>query len=69
MTQVKNEKDLDTNIQVFEKQVKNLLHLDFGDERILKQIIMRFIQKIEFFNDGNKKIHYNIAHPKFIHGA
>lgn len=69
MTQVKNEKDLDTNIQVFEKQVKKLLHIDFEDERILKQIVMKLIQKIEVFSDGNIKIHYNIAHPKLIHGA
>lgn len=67
--QVKKEKDLNTNIQVFEKQVKNLLHLDIEDEQILKQIVMKLIQKIEVFDDGSLKIHYNITNPNLIQGA
>ncbi|MEK3945360.1 recombinase family protein [Paenibacillus sp. FSL H3-0310] len=69
MMQVKKEKDLNTNIQVFEKQVKNLLHLDIEDEQILKQIVMKLIQKIEVFDDGSLKIHYNITNPNLIQGA
>lgn len=40
---VNKEKDLDNNIQVFEKQVMNLLHLNIEDERVLRQIVMRLI--------------------------
>lgn len=66
---VNKEKDLDNNIQVFEKQVMNLLHLNIEDERVLKQIVIKLIQKIEVFDDGSIKIHYNIAHPYQIQGA
>lgn len=50
ITQVKNEKDLGTTIKVFEKQVKNFLHLDLEVKLILKQNEMKLIQKIEVFN-------------------
>jgi len=56
-------KDLNEQLQTFRKEVKRFVNLDIEDEQVLKQILQRLIHKIEVFEGGKIKIHYNLSHP------
>ena len=63
------EKDTDNNFRAFEKQINSLIHLNIDDEKILKQILHKLITKIEVFEGGTIKIHFNFKNPNSIKGA
>ncbi|MGW9123839.1 zinc ribbon domain-containing protein [Paenibacillus chitinolyticus] len=56
-------KDTDNHIRAFEKQVSKLLHMDFDNEKVLKQVLHRLIYKIEVYQDSTIKIHFNFLNP------
>jgi site-specific DNA recombinase len=64
LLQVSQVKDLDDDLDAFEKQVSKLLSLDIDNEKVLKQVIDKLITKVEVFGDGNIKISYNITDPR-----
>jgi site-specific DNA recombinase len=63
------EKDMDSQINAFEKQVSKLIHLNIEDEKVLKQVIHKLIHKIEVFEGGKIKIHFNFINPVAKMGA
>jgi DNA invertase Pin-like site-specific DNA recombinase len=63
------EKDMDSQIHAFEKQVSKLIHLNIEDEKVLKQVIHKLIHKIEVFEGGKIKIHFNFINPVAKMGA
>lgn len=63
------EKDMDSQIHAFEKQVSKLIHLNIEDEKVLKQVIHKLIHKIEVFEGGKIKIHFNFINPAAKMGA
>jgi site-specific DNA recombinase len=63
------EKDMDSQIHAFEKQVSKLIHLNIEDEKVLKQVIHKLINKIEVFEGGTIKIHFNFISPVAKMGA
>ncbi|MGE8080044.1 recombinase family protein [Peribacillus loiseleuriae] len=63
------EKDTDNNVHAFIKQINILINLNIKDKKILKQTIHKLINKIEIFEGGNIKIHYNFNNPNSIQGA
>ncbi|CAI8993706.1 hypothetical protein EMIT07CA2_70225 [Brevibacillus sp. IT-7CA2] len=56
-------KDLNEQLQTFRKEVEHIVKLDINDELVMKQVLQRLIHKIEVFEGGKIKIHYNLSHP------
>ncbi|KEF36932.1 site-specific recombinase, DNA invertase Pin [Schinkia azotoformans MEV2011] len=58
-------KDNSEQLQAFKKEVERFSNLDIEDENVLKQVLQRLINKIEVFEEGKIKIHYNLSpsHP------
>ncbi len=56
-------KDLNEQQQSFRKEVERFFNLDIDDEQVMKQILQRLIHKIEVFESGKIKIHYNLSNP------
>jgi len=54
-------KDNSEQLQTFQKEVERFANMDIEDEQILKQILQRLINKIEVFEGGKIKIHYNLS--------
>ncbi|WP_181410284.1 recombinase family protein [Paenibacillus sp. tmac-D7] len=63
------DEEKESRFRFFEKQVKTLLSLDFENEKILKCIVDKLILKIEVYEGGNIKIHYNFRNPEIQQGA
>jgi hypothetical protein len=57
------EKDMASQIHAFEKQVSKLIHLKIEDEKVLKQVLHNLNHKIEVFEGGKIKIHFNFINP------
>lgn len=55
--------DLNEQLKIFKKEVERFINLDIDDEHVLKQVLQRLIHKIEVFEGGKIKIHYNLSHP------
>lgn len=66
---VEKEKDMESQIHAFEKQISKLVQLNIKDEKILKQVIHKLIHKIEVFDGNNIKIHFNFLNPSTKMGA
>lgn len=56
-------RDLAQHQQAFRKEVERFIDLDIDDEQVLKQFLQRLIDKVEVFEGGKIKIHYNLSHP------
>jgi site-specific DNA recombinase len=56
-------KDLNEQQQAFRKEVERFFNLDIDDEQVMKQVLQRLIHKIEMFEGGKIKIHYNLSNP------
>lgn len=54
-------KDNTEQLQAFKKEVERFSELDIEDESILKQVLQRLINKIEVYEEGKIKIHYNLS--------
>ncbi|PJN65893.1 hypothetical protein PAEAM_02450 [Paenibacillus sp. GM1FR] len=65
----RKEKDIESPLHVFEKQVSQIIHLNIKDEKILKQFIHKLIHKIEVFDSNSIKIHFNFLNPSTEMGA
>ncbi|MEJ8548651.1 recombinase zinc beta ribbon domain-containing protein [Brevibacillus borstelensis] len=55
--------DLAEQLHVFKKEVERFSTLDIGDAQVMKHVLQRLIQKIEVFEGGKIKIHYNLSNP------
>lgn len=55
--------DLTARLQAFKKEVERFITLDIDDEQVMKQLLQRLIHKIEVFEGGKIKIHYNLSLP------
>ncbi|ELK39462.1 hypothetical protein ACEF06_20365 [Brevibacillus agri] len=55
--------DLNEQLQAFRKEVERFTNLDIDDEQVMKQVLQRLIHKIEVFEGGKIKIHYNLSNP------
>lgn len=60
-SQMGKQKDLDKNIQAFRKEVERFINLDSSDLPALKSVLQRIISKIDVYEGGKIKIHYNLA--------
>ncbi|UFJ63181.1 hypothetical protein [Brevibacillus sedimenti] len=60
---LESRKDFNEQLQAFMKEVERFIKLDIDDEQVLKQVLQRLIHKIEVFEGGKIKIHYNLSHP------
>ncbi|MEF3310760.1 recombinase family protein [Paenibacillus sp. GYB004] len=56
-------KDLNEQLQAFRNEVERFTNLDIDDEQVMKQVLQRLIHKIEVFEGGKIKIHYNLSAP------
>lgn len=54
-------KDTTEELQFFKKEVEHFANLDIDDEQVLKQVLQRLINKIEVYEEGKVKIHYNLS--------
>ncbi|KGA95807.1 recombinase [Alkalihalobacillus alcalophilus ATCC 27647 = CGMCC 1.3604] len=63
-TVLATKKDNTEQLQAFKKEVERFSDLDIEDENILKQVLQRLINKVEVFEEGKIKIHYNLS-PSF----
>jgi selenocysteine-specific translation elongation factor len=54
-------KDITEQLQAFKKEVERFANLDIDDEQVLKQVLQRLINKIEVYEEGKIKIHYNLS--------
>jgi site-specific DNA recombinase len=54
-------KDTAEELPFFKKEVERFANLDIDDEQVLKQILQRLINKIEVYEEGKIKIHYNLS--------
>ncbi|OIK08921.1 recombinase family protein [Bacillus sp. MUM 13] len=54
-------KDTSEQLQVFKNEIARFLNLDIDDSKVLKQVLQRLINKIEVFEEGKIKIHYNLS--------
>lgn len=54
-------KDNSEQLQAFKKEVERFSKLDIKDDNVLKQVLQRLINKIEVFEEGKIKIHYNLS--------
>ncbi len=54
-------KDTTEELQFFKKEVERFANLDIDNEQVLKQVLQRLINKIEVFEEGKIKIHYNLS--------
>lgn len=54
-------KDITEQLQAFKKEVERFANLDIDDEQVLKQVLQRLINKIEVYEGGKIKIHYNLS--------
>ncbi|SEP01355.1 hypothetical protein [Paenibacillus sp. OV219] len=66
---LQHDEEKESGFRSFEKQVKALLSLDFENEKILRCIVSKLIHKIEVYEGGNIKIHYNFRNPETKKGA
>ncbi|MEK8130281.1 hypothetical protein WMW72_20445 [Paenibacillus filicis] len=55
--------DLAEQLQVFKKEIERFSTLDIDDVQVVKHVLKRLIQKIEVFEGGKIKIHYNLSNP------
>ncbi|KAB2425616.1 recombinase family protein [Bacillus cereus] len=65
-TQLETKKDMEQKFHTFKRQVERFANLDIDDETVLKQVLQSLISKIDVFEGGTIKIHYNIATPTMI---
>lgn len=56
--------DLAEQFHAFKKEVERFATLDIGDIQVMKSVLRRLIQKIEVFEGGKIKIHYNLSNPQ-----
>ncbi|WP_440705960.1 recombinase family protein [Heyndrickxia oleronia] len=56
-----NRKDTTEQLHVFKNEVERFINLDIEDEKVLKQVLQRLINKIEVFEGEKIKIHYNLS--------
>jgi site-specific DNA recombinase len=66
---LQHDEEKENGFRSFERQVQTLLSLDFENEKILKCIVDKLIHKIEVYEGGNIKIHYNFRNPEAQQGA
>lgn len=60
---LETKKDTDIRKQAFRREVERFANLDIDDEQVLKQVLQRLFDKIEVFEGGRIKIHYNLLQP------
>jgi site-specific DNA recombinase len=62
--QIGNKIDMDEQLKQFRNQLSKITILDIDDEKVLKIVIHKLVQKITISNTGKvTKIHYNFINP------
>jgi len=64
-SKLETKKDTSEQLQAFKHEVERFLDLDIDDEKVLRQILQRLISKIDVFEEGTIKIHYNLSSPHY----
>ena len=57
------EKDAETSLNKFQKEIQSFIQLKMDDEELLRQALHNLIDKIELFDDGSMTIHYTFTNP------
>lgn len=60
------EKDTESGLHAFRKEIAKFIELNITDEEILRQVLHRLIDKVEVSKDGSITIHYNFQNPMSV---
>lgn len=60
------EKDTETSLNAFQKEIQRFANLEIDDEETLRQVLHKLLHKVEVHEDGSLTIQYNFKNPMLM---